>query len=132
MEEDDWALIISGIWDGWQNDFIGYMSNDPKFLTAAVTMSSLFQHDLCLQRTVVLSLSHDEVVHGKAVSGENARWWKKLQIWAALDILSHILEKNCCLWDRSSNCMNGQKAELTGKICNRNRAAAIERICKKH
>ena len=49
---------------GWMNDFIGYMSNDPLFRGShhnELTFSMIYAYS----EKFMLSLSHDEVVHGK-------------------------------------------------------------------
>ncbi|MFA7630161.1 MAG: 1,4-alpha-glucan branching protein GlgB [Candidatus Neomarinimicrobiota bacterium] len=49
---------------GWMNDFLRYMSKDPiyrKYHHSDMTFSMLYQYS----ENYILSLSHDEVVHGK-------------------------------------------------------------------
>ena len=111
----DWALIISGIWDG-SMVFIGYMSNDPYFRGShhnELTFSMIYAYS----ERFMLSLSHDEVVHGKASllgkmpGGDGEKICKSAGSFRIF--CRAFLEKNCCLWDRSlPNCMNGQKTEL--------------------
>ena len=63
--EDENGLGFDYKWNmGWMNDFIGYMSNDPFFRGNhhnELTFSMIYQYS----EKFLLSLSHDEVVHGK-------------------------------------------------------------------
>lgn len=63
VEED--GLGFDYKWNmGWMNDFIGYMSNDPLFRGShhnELTFSMVYAYS----ERFLLSLSHDEVVHGK-------------------------------------------------------------------
>ena len=60
----DLALISNGTWAGL-NDFLGYMSLDPIFRGyhhGELTFSMIYAYS----EDFMLTLSHDEVVHGKA------------------------------------------------------------------
>ena len=119
---EDEGLGFDYKWNmGWMNDFIYYMSLDPIFRTAnhgALTFSMVYAYS----EDYILTLSHDEVVHGKAsmigkMPGDREQQFANLR--AAYGFMLAHPGKSFCSWDRIlHSMMSGQRdRSLEWELC---------------
>ena len=119
---EDEGLGFDYKWNmGWMNDFIYYMSLDPIFRTAnhgALTFSMVYAYS----EDYILTLSHDEVVHGKAsmigkMPGDREQQFANLR--AAYGFMLAHPGKSFCSWDRIlHSMMSGQRiGHWSGSFC---------------
>src|SRR5699024_7830705 len=102
------------------NDFIGYMSLDPYFRSyhhGELTFSMIYAYS----EDFILTLSHDEVVHGKGsmigkMPGKREQQFANLR--AAYGFWMTHPGNSCCSWDRiSPSIPSGRKRKSLSGIC---------------